>query len=153
MSNIDFLPGRKNIPVLSVRQPWASLIAEGVKTIEIRKWVTDERGPLAIHASRTLDTAGYDYLRTLDAGFSLEPYLRTEPTGCIIAVVDLKCIMKYTSDVDFAIDSLAHFNDPSWYNSRLQGWHFTNIKKVKPIPHLGILGLSLVSTKKLEVLE
>lgn len=36
---------------LSVRQPWASLIAAGRKSIEIRTWRTDYRGPLAIHAA------------------------------------------------------------------------------------------------------
>lgn len=35
---------------LTVRQPWASLIAAGVKTIETRSWSTRYRGPLAIHA-------------------------------------------------------------------------------------------------------
>lgn len=39
--------------VLTVRQPWASLIALGVKTIETRSWSTDYRGPLAIHAAAT----------------------------------------------------------------------------------------------------
>ena len=35
---------------LTIRQPWASLIAAGVKTIETRSWSTRYRGPLAIHA-------------------------------------------------------------------------------------------------------
>ncbi len=37
---------------LSLHQPWASLIAEGVKTIETRSWATKYRGPLAIHAAK-----------------------------------------------------------------------------------------------------
>ena len=35
---------------LTLRQPWASLVALGVKTIETRSWSTEYRGPLAIHA-------------------------------------------------------------------------------------------------------
>lgn len=35
---------------LTLRQPWASLVALGVKTIETRSWSTKYRGPLAIHA-------------------------------------------------------------------------------------------------------
>ncbi len=35
---------------LSVRQPWASLIASGRKTIELRSWSTKYRGPLLILA-------------------------------------------------------------------------------------------------------
>lgn len=37
---------------LTIRQPWASLIAAGVKTIETRSWSTRYRGPLAIHAGK-----------------------------------------------------------------------------------------------------
>jgi len=37
---------------LSVRQPWASLIAHGRKTIEWRSWRTDHRGELLIVSSK-----------------------------------------------------------------------------------------------------
>jgi endogenous inhibitor of DNA gyrase (YacG/DUF329 family) len=40
------------VKALSVKQPWASLIAEGEKTIETRTWATDYRGPLLIVSSR-----------------------------------------------------------------------------------------------------
>lgn len=36
---------------LTVRQPWATLIAIGAKTIETRSWSTMYRGELAIHAA------------------------------------------------------------------------------------------------------
>jgi len=36
--------------VLTLHQPWASLIAIGVKTMETRSWSTSYRGPLTIHA-------------------------------------------------------------------------------------------------------
>lgn len=39
-----------SIPVLTLHQPWATLIALGVKTIETRSWSTKYRGPIAIHA-------------------------------------------------------------------------------------------------------
>ncbi len=37
---------------ISLHQPWASLVATGVKTIETRSWSTKYRGPLAIHAAK-----------------------------------------------------------------------------------------------------
>ena len=37
---------------LTIRQPWASLIALGVKTIGTRSWSTRYRGPLVIHAGK-----------------------------------------------------------------------------------------------------
>lgn len=39
------------VPALSVKQPWASLIASGEKTIETRTWCTGYRGPLVICSS------------------------------------------------------------------------------------------------------
>ena len=40
---------------LSVRQPWAHLIASGEKSIEVRSWGTAYRGPLLIVASGTVE--------------------------------------------------------------------------------------------------
>lgn len=37
---------------LTLHQPWASLVALGVKSIETRSWSTRYRGPLAIHAGK-----------------------------------------------------------------------------------------------------
>lgn len=55
---------------LSVRQPWASLIANGQKSIEVRSWSTNYRGPLVICASKS-------------------PKINNLPTGCAVCVVDL----------------------------------------------------------------
>lgn len=41
---------------LTIRQPWASLIAVGAKTIETRSWSTSYRGPLALHAGMAKPT-------------------------------------------------------------------------------------------------
>lgn len=38
-------------PALTLWQPWASLVAAGVKTVETRHWSTKYRGPLIIHAA------------------------------------------------------------------------------------------------------
>jgi len=63
------------LKALSVRQPWAGLIAAGLKTIEVRTWATSHRGPLLICASaykcRNEDEGGYF------------------PHGVMLAVVDL----------------------------------------------------------------
>lgn len=41
--------------ILSLTQPWATLIAVGAKKIETRSWGTSYRGPLAIHAAKNLN--------------------------------------------------------------------------------------------------
>src|SRR5271165_5444563 len=47
--------GRARLRALSVRQPWAWLIVNGVKDIENRSFRTDHHGPLLIHAALSLD--------------------------------------------------------------------------------------------------
>lgn len=40
---------------LTLIQPWASLVAEGRKTVETRSWPTSVRGRIAIHAGKKVD--------------------------------------------------------------------------------------------------
>jgi hypothetical protein len=40
------------VKAITLWQPWASLVALGVKSIETRSWSTSYRGPLAIHAAK-----------------------------------------------------------------------------------------------------
>lgn len=42
------------VKTLSVIEPWASLLIEGLKTFETRSWNTKHRGRLAIHASKRI---------------------------------------------------------------------------------------------------
>ena len=68
---------------LCVRQPWAELIARGVKDLEIRTWRTDYRGPLLIVASSQIDSYGR-------AGMALRSLRdRDCPTSTAVAVVQL----------------------------------------------------------------
>jgi hypothetical protein len=41
--------------IISIKQPWASLIVHGLKDVENRTWPTRYRGPLIIHASKRAD--------------------------------------------------------------------------------------------------
>lgn len=70
--------GRK-VRALSVRQPWAALIASGEKHIEYRSWSTSYRGPLIIVASKTFDQEVSEY----------QDLPRVTWTACTIAKVDL----------------------------------------------------------------
>ena len=46
---------------LTLHQPWATLIMLGSKRYETRSWSTPYRGPLIIHAGKTLDREALDY--------------------------------------------------------------------------------------------
>ena len=50
--------------VLTLKQPWATLISEGLKEYEFRSWKTNYRGKLLIHAGVSIDkeeTKKYNY--------------------------------------------------------------------------------------------
>lgn len=41
--------------VLTIKQPWATLIMQGYKRFEFRSWQTKYRGDLLIHAGKGID--------------------------------------------------------------------------------------------------
>ena len=59
---------------LSIRQPWAWAIIHAGKDVENRPWGTRYRGPLLIHASKTLDQEGRAWIETV-LGIEVPPVL------------------------------------------------------------------------------
>jgi len=73
------------IPALSVRQPWAWLIVLGYKDVENRTWRTRYRGPLLIHAAKTM--LRQDYVEC--ALFARAAGLRLGRRICVPAIEEL----------------------------------------------------------------
>ena len=44
--------------VITLKQPWATLIVEGIKKYEFRSWKTNYRGKILIHAGSGVDKEG-----------------------------------------------------------------------------------------------
>jgi hypothetical protein len=76
---------------LTIRQPWADLIAAGTKLIENRAGTTRYRGPLAIHAGGTFsEDASHDpRVRHALGRRPLRGDYTDDRFGHLIAVVDL----------------------------------------------------------------
>jgi hypothetical protein len=64
--------------VLTLTQPWATMVVRGDKRIETRTWATDHRGQLLIHAAKTMPAWAREFAKEL----RLDP--DTLPLGCII---------------------------------------------------------------------
>ncbi|MDD2435301.1 MAG: ASCH domain-containing protein [Bacilli bacterium] len=75
--------------VISIKQPWASLIVHGYKPYEYRSWKTLYRGELLIHASKTYNKQ--DVLKFNHLGIDF-------PTGCIIGKVMLEDCIKVSPE-------------------------------------------------------
>lgn len=84
---------------ISLTQPFASLVAAGLKHVETRSWTTAYRGPLAIHASKAFPKWARELCHT-------EPFtallgtlvgdLTQLPLGALVAVTRLVDVQPMT---------------------------------------------------------
>ena len=75
----------KPMKALSVRQPWAWAIVALDKDVENRTWATNRRGPLLVHAGKTYDHEGRDFIEN-EMGIAVPDEL---PRGGIVGQADL----------------------------------------------------------------
>lgn len=80
--------------VITVIQPWATLIAIGEKKFETRSWATKHRGPLAIHAGKKIDREAcmQEPIRSvlIKHGYTA----KNLPTGVIVATTKINDCLK-----------------------------------------------------------
>ena len=133
---------------ISLRQPWATLIAIGAKVIETRSWTTSYRGRLLIHASAAMTpyqrkVHAYTYFQEAlsAAGFPLAEDL---PLGVIVAECDLADVLPQTSGRFFQpwVRSLSEkertFGE---YGPGRYGFFLKNVRKTPLIKARGSLSL------------
>lgn len=131
-------PGK--IPVLSILQPWASLVVKGIKYYETRSFATKHRGPLLIHASQKLaETQRWKFteaLGTLDNRKELA-------LGSIIGVVNVIDCIGSEKAVDRLRAERNHFELVAGdYSENRFAWCLENPIEFKtPIPWKGSLGI------------
>jgi len=89
---------------LTIRQPWASLVACGAKVYETRSWPTKYCGQIAIHAAVKDPQTTWNGLSTkvqravLAALLDEYPSLQNMPRGAVIATAELVECWKVISD-------------------------------------------------------
>ena len=119
--------------VLTIREPWASLIVNGYKKYEFRSWKTNYRGKILIHTSSIIDKDMLDRF----SDYNLD-YI----TGAIIGESEIvDCIL---IDKDFN-DKLRSDNPVVYGNSNhveTYAWKLDNVKKYDKIIYTkGKLGI------------
>ena len=109
--------------VLTIKQPWATLIMQGYKRFEFRSWQTKYRGDLLIHAGKGIDK---------EAIKRLEKYLPKELlTGKILGKVTLVDCIKMTPEFK---ERLLKENKDIYAKSSFQenyGWQMDNVQVFK----------------------
>lgn len=89
-----------SLPVLSIRQPWAWLIANGLKDIENRDWSTKFRGIFLIHAGKKPDDISIQWLQE-EFGVHIPSEL---PLGGIVGLSKITdCVSESSSEWFFGM--------------------------------------------------
>ncbi|WP_199043172.1 ASCH domain-containing protein [Glycomyces salinus] len=128
----------RGLRALTVRQPWAHLIAHGGKTIENRTRKTTYRGPVAVHAGKTLAVAEWEWARH-HLGARAVPDRDRLALGAVVAVADL--VDCHAAGWPSACGTEAC---NTWGESHGDAWHWVldDIRPLTaPVPAHGQLGL------------
>jgi hypothetical protein len=139
---------RGGVKVLSMIQPWATLLVQGETLYETRSWKTRYRGSLAIHARLKLDKLAckHELIRSLLAknGYTEQ----TLPTGLILAMCELtNCYQVIEANNTSAIlESGTRVTGDDLllgdYSAGYFAWEIVSFRQLKPfIPAKGKLGL------------
>ena len=121
--------------VLSIKEPFATLIKDGVKIYETRSWKTNYRGEIYIHASITLSNSPNAKTCTKHLKSKINP-------GYILCRCELVDCIPMTDDF------IKHINDKtseSEYGLYFEGRYAWKLKLLEvldePIPAKGKLGI------------
>lgn len=112
--------------VLSLKQPYAELILQGRKIIELRNWNTNFRGEFLIHASKVPDREAMEKF-----GFG------NLPLGKIVGKATLLEVKKYNSEEEHRKDRDKHLADSSWGS---YGFVLKDVSRIREISIKGKLG-------------
>ena len=77
---------KKIYKAISLKQPWANLVASGKKIIETRKWTTNYRGDLVICSSKKPDIPPAGYALCIAELYRIEPMKKDHETHACIKV-------------------------------------------------------------------
>jgi hypothetical protein len=119
--------------VLSLRQPWATLLVHGRKMIEIRSWTTVHRGKLLIHAAKLIDPRREAWKHVPRALMKA-----TEQRGGIIGSVELTGVCEYSTKELFTLDRRLHLNEPAWF--RAPKMYGLVVTRAKTLPFRAVNG-------------
>ena len=121
--------------VITIKQPYATLIAKGLKRYEFRTWKTNYRGEIYIHAGKGIDKKAMKRYEKLGLQY---------PRGQVIAKATLKdCLViddamkqKLKEENEYIYEGIV--SDETW---RGYGFLLEDIEEIEPISINGKLSL------------
>ena len=123
--------------VITLQEPWASLIGEGIKVIETRSWPCNQFGELYIHASSSKIQAS-DKRKNDLAGWLKGPlhygsiFVKCNLSNCVLITEEFAEHIKATNPRCYLCGD---------YTPGRYAWILTNIEPIDPIKKSGKLGI------------
>lgn len=106
--------------VITLKQPWASLVAEGIKIWEFRSWKYNYRGEILIHAGAGVDKEAMKKVELLNLEY---------PQKKIIAKVTIEDCLELNYDLNKEIC----FSNPMVYGNKNRSGFVWKLKDAKKI--------------------
>ncbi len=120
--------------VITIKQPWATLIAEGYKEYEFRTCKTKFRGDILIHAGKSIDKKAMERFKYLELEYPIGQIIaKAIITDCIY--VDEKFAQKCVKN---PIVYKGLINKGNWNG---YGFKLEKVEKISPIKVNGKLSL------------
>lgn len=124
--------------VITLKQPWATLVVVGAKRNETRSWSTKYRGELLIHSSAKLPALGFDLSYTVPFSRYINPG-KDLLTGLILGSVKLVDVVRVEDVLKNLTDEEFKFGD---YRPGRFAWILENpVRFNEPIQASGALGI------------
>lgn len=121
--------------VITIKQPWATLIAEGYKKYEFRTWKTKYRGDILIHAGKGIDKEAMNRFKHLNLEYPISQIIaKATITDCIYVDEELKQNL-------YKKDPIVYHNLARKDNWIGYGFKLEKIEKIEPIKTNGKLSL------------
>lgn len=132
---------------ITIKQPWATLIALKEKQFETRSWQTKHRGPIAIHAGKSVDKEAYIAFAAVLKEYGITS-IKELPTGVVITTANLVDCHKVI--IDYGNIAKTHTGliisgkeyDFGDYDDGRYAWELDSVQVLsEPIPAKGQLSL------------
>lgn len=107
--------------VITLKQPWATLVAEGLKQYEFRSWKYNYRGEILIHAGKGIDVTAMNKFKNSNLEF---------PSSRIIAKVKIVDCIELNEKINKKIIS----ENPIVYGNKIDrtgyAWVLNDVEKI-----------------------
>lgn len=108
------------LKTITLKQPWASLVANGYKLYEFRSWKIKYRGDILIHAGKGIDSEAMEKVKELNLDY---------PSSKIVAMVTIEDCIELNDKINKKISQ----ENPLIYGNKNRtgyAWKLSNIRKL-----------------------